>query len=62
MANFSPLIDELIEALRCLPGVGPKSAQRISFLTTPEEVGRWAWHCHLAFHMDAGMFREVAVV
>ena len=37
-------------------------AQRISFLTTPEEVGRWAWHCHLAFHMDAGMFREVAVV
>lgn len=31
MANFSPLIDELIEALRCLPGVGPKSAQRMSF-------------------------------
>lgn len=31
MSNFSPLIDELIEALRCLPGVGPKSAQRISF-------------------------------
>lgn len=31
MANFSPLIDELIEALRCLPGVGAKSAQRISF-------------------------------
>lgn len=36
-------------------------AQRISFLTTPDEVGRWAWHCHLAFHMDAGMFREVIV-
>jgi CopA family copper-resistance protein len=36
-------------------------AQRISFLTTPETVGRWAWHCHLAFHMDAGMFREVVV-
>ncbi len=31
MNNFSPLIDELIDALRCLPGVGPKSAQRISF-------------------------------
>ncbi|WP_372860586.1 recombination mediator RecR [Spongiibacter sp.] len=31
MSNFSPLIDELIDALRCLPGVGPKSAQRISF-------------------------------
>lgn len=26
---FSPLIDELMSALRCLPGVGPKSAQRM---------------------------------
>ncbi|MEO8343492.1 MAG: multicopper oxidase domain-containing protein [Gallionella sp.] len=24
-------------------------------------MGRWAWHCHLLFHMDAGMFREVVV-
>jgi recombination protein RecR len=29
--NFSPLINELIQALRCLPGVGPKSAQRMAF-------------------------------
>lgn len=29
--SFSPLIDELINALRCLPGVGPKSAQRMAF-------------------------------
>lgn len=28
---FSPLINELVEALRCLPGVGPKSAQRMAF-------------------------------
>lgn len=28
---FSPLIDQLIESLRCLPGVGPKSAQRMAF-------------------------------
>lgn len=27
---YSPLIDELIDALRCLPGVGPKSAQRMA--------------------------------
>lgn len=27
---FDPLIDELIESLRCLPGVGPKSAQRMA--------------------------------
>ena len=26
----SPLIDQLIEAFRCLPGVGPKSAQRMT--------------------------------
>ena len=28
---FSPLIDELINALKCLPGVGAKSAQRMAF-------------------------------
>ena len=27
---FSPLIDELITALRCLPGVGQKTAQRMA--------------------------------
>jgi len=27
----SPRIERLIEALRCLPGVGPKSAQRMTF-------------------------------
>jgi recombination protein RecR len=28
--KFSPSLQNLIEALRCLPGVGPKSAQRMS--------------------------------
>jgi recombination protein RecR len=28
--SFSPLIDSLVEAFRCLPGVGPKSAQRMT--------------------------------
>lgn len=36
-------------------------AQRISFLVTADALGRWAWHCHLAYHMDMGMFREVVV-
>ncbi len=27
----SPLITRLVEALRCLPGVGPKSAQRMAY-------------------------------
>ncbi len=29
--KFSPLVDELIQSLRCLSGVGPKSAQRMAF-------------------------------
>ncbi|MGY0219008.1 recombination mediator RecR [Endozoicomonadaceae bacterium StTr2] len=28
--SFSPLIRELMDALRCLPGIGPKSAQRMA--------------------------------
>jgi recombination protein RecR len=28
---LSPLLEQLIETLRCLPGVGPKSAQRMAF-------------------------------
>jgi len=28
--SFSPLVDQLIDALRCLPSVGPKSAQRMA--------------------------------
>ena len=29
--SYSPLIDQLINAFRCLPGVGAKSAQRMAF-------------------------------
>ena len=29
--NFSPLVQELIDTLKCLPGVGAKSAQRMAF-------------------------------
>lgn len=31
MSNGSPLLTDLIDALRCLPGVGAKSAQRMAF-------------------------------
>ena len=31
MSTSSPLLTDLIEALRCLPGVGGKSAQRMAF-------------------------------
>jgi recombinational DNA repair protein RecR len=29
--KFSPLLDEMMKALQVLPGVGPKSAQRVAF-------------------------------
>jgi len=29
--TYSPLIDNLVDAFRCLPGIGPKSAQRMAF-------------------------------
>jgi FtsP/CotA-like multicopper oxidase with cupredoxin domain len=41
--------------------IAVQPAQRVSFLVTADALGRWAWHCHLLFHMDAGMFREVVV-
>ena len=41
--------------------ISVQPAQRISFLVTADALGRWAWHCHLAYHMEAGMFREVVV-
>jgi CopA family copper-resistance protein len=34
---------------------------RRSFRVTADALGRWAFHCHLLMHMDAGMFREVRV-
>jgi CopA family copper-resistance protein len=36
-------------------------AQRISYAVTADALGRWAYHCHLLYHMEAGMFREVVV-
>jgi len=41
--------------------IAVQPAQRISFLVTADALGHWAWHCHLLYHMDAGMFREVVV-
>jgi len=41
--------------------ISVQPAQRISFRVTADALGRWAWHCHLLYHMDAGMFREVIV-
>ena len=40
MSKVSPLVDSLIESIQCLPGVGPKSAQRmVLHLLERERVG-----------------------
>jgi FtsP/CotA-like multicopper oxidase with cupredoxin domain len=35
--------------------------QRIAYEVTADALGSWAYHCHLLYHMEAGMFREVVV-
>ena len=35
--------------------------QQLSYGVTANALGRWAFHCHLLYHMEAGMFREVVV-
>ena len=36
-------------------------AERVSYLVSADTPGRWAYHCHLLYHMHAGMFRTVVV-
>ena len=50
--STEPLLDQLIDALRCLPGVGPKSAQRMALhlLERNREGGK-----HLSTILDVAM-------
>ena len=41
--------------------VSVQPAQRVTYRVKADAPGRWAWHCHLLYHMEAGMFREVVV-
>ncbi len=41
--------------------VNVQPAQRVTYLVTADARGRWAYHCHLLYHMEAGMFRQVVV-
>jgi CopA family copper-resistance protein len=38
-----------------------KPGEKISVLVTADARGDWAFHCHLQYHMDAGMFRVFSV-
>jgi CopA family copper-resistance protein len=35
--------------------------QKLSYLVSADTAGRWAFHCHLMYHMETGMFRTVLV-
>jgi CopA family copper-resistance protein len=41
--------------------VNVKPNERLSFLFTADTPGHWAFHCHLLYHMDTGMFRTVLI-
>ncbi|MGC1301872.1 MAG: copper resistance system multicopper oxidase [Caulobacteraceae bacterium] len=38
-----------------------KPGERISYLVSADTPGHWAFHCHLMYHMETGMFRTVVV-
>ncbi len=41
--------------------INVKPAERVSYLVSADTPGHWAFHCHLLYHMEAGMFRTVVV-
>jgi FtsP/CotA-like multicopper oxidase with cupredoxin domain len=41
--------------------ISVQPAQRVTYRVKADALGRWAYHCHLLYHMEAGMFREIVV-
>ena len=41
--------------------INVKAGERLSFIVAPDERGPFAFHCHLLFHMELGMFRVFSV-
>lgn len=41
--------------------INVKPGEKLSYLVTADTPGKWAYHCHLLYHMEAGMFRAVVV-
>ena len=42
--------------------INVKPAERVSLDITADALGNWAFHCHVLYHMEMGMFRIVTVV
>ncbi|MGN2246119.1 copper resistance system multicopper oxidase [Frateuria sp. GZRR35] len=58
---FSELEDPNGQFLARKHTINVQPAQRITYRVSADNPGRWAYHCHLLYHMEAGMFREVVV-
>lgn len=58
---WSDLEDENGEFLVRKHTITMPPGTRRSFRVTADALGRWAFHCHLLYHMETGMFREVRV-
>ena len=41
--------------------INVQPAERLSLLIDADAPGRWAFHCHILYHMDVGMFQVVEV-
>ena len=58
---FSELEDPRGRMIARKHTINVQPAQRVTYAVTADNPGRWAYHCHLLYHMEAGMFREVVV-
>jgi CopA family copper-resistance protein len=58
---WSEVVDERGDFLVRKHTVTVQPGQRLAYEVTADALGRWAYHCHLLYHMEAGMFREVVV-
>ncbi len=58
---FGELENEHGEVIARKHTINVQPAQRVTYAVTADNPGRWAYHCHLLYHMEAGMFREVVV-
>ena len=56
---FGELENEHGEVIARKHTINVQPAQRVTYAVTADNPGRWAYHCHLLYHMEAGMFREV---
>lgn len=49
------------EAMPSKHTINVKPAERVNIVFTADTPGYWAFHCHLLYHMEMGMFRTVVV-